>query len=141
MFLGEYEYSLDVKGRIFIPAKFREALGEKFVITRGIDRCLAVYPEEEWIKYTEKINELPSSTARRIRRFVYAGACEAEADSHGRTVIPQNLREFAGIEKESNIYITGAGSYIEIWSEEGWNAERAAESSEEIAELMEQLGC
>ena len=139
MFLGEFKYTIDVKGRIFIPAKFRESLGEKFVVTRGVDLCLAVYPAEEWEKYTSKINDLPASQARRIRRFVYAGACESEVDSHGRTVIPQNLREYAGI--DGDVYITGAGSYIEIWSAEGWNKERELESSEEIATLMEQLGC
>ena len=139
MFLGEFQYVLDAKGRIFIPAKFREALGEKFVITRGIDSCLAVYPEDEWKKYTDKINDLPASQARRIRRFVYAGASESEVDSHGRTVIPQNLREYAGIDKD--VYITGAGSYIEIWSQEGWIKERELESSDEIAALMEELGC
>lgn len=141
MFLGEYQFVLDAKGRVFIPAKFREALGDKFVITRGIDNCLAVYPQEEWKTYTDKINELPSSTARRIRRFVFSGACEAESDSHGRTLIPQNLREYAGFDNDSKLVITGAGSFIEIWSEKAWNAERELESSEEIASLMETLGC
>ena len=139
MFLGEFKYAIDVKGRIFIPAKFREALGEKFVITRGIDACLSVYPESEWEKYTSKINDLPPAQARRIRRFVYAGAAEAEIDAHGRTVIPQNLREYAGI--DNDVYITGAGSYIEIWSASGWESEKALEGSEEIAALMEELGC
>jgi len=139
MFLGEFQFTIDAKGRLFIPAKFREALGEKFVVTRGIDRCLSIYPEDEWIKYTEKLNALPPAQARRIRRFVYAGASEAEVDSHGRTVIPQNLREYAGI--EGDVYITGAGSYIEIWSSDGWAAERQLESSDEIADLMEMLGC
>ncbi len=139
MFLGEFKYNIDAKGRLFIPAKFREALGEKFVVTRGIDRCLSVYPEDEWQKYTDKINALPPAQARRIRRFVYAGASESEVDSHGRTVIPQSLREYAGI--DGDVYITGAGSYIEIWSADGWEAERQLESSDEIADLMETLGC
>lgn len=139
MFLGEFKYALDTKGRIFIPAKFREALGEKFVVTRGIDRCLSVYPSDEWERYTEKINALPPAQARKIRRFVYAGASEGESDSHGRTVIPQSLREYAGI--DGDVYITGAGSYIEIWSAAAWEKERELETSEEIATLMEQLGC
>lgn len=139
MFLGEFKYALDPKGRIFIPAKFRESLGDKFIITRGIDRCLSVYPQNEWEKYTEKINELPSSQARRIRRFVYAGASESEVDSHGRTVVPLPLREYAEIEKD--VYIIGVGASIEIWSAENWQKELDVESSDEIASLMEELGC
>ena len=139
MFLGEYKYLIDAKNRLFIPAKFREALGEKFVVTRGVDRCLSVYPQDEWQKYTDKINSLPPAQARRIRRFLYAGASELEVDSHGRTVVPSNLLEYAGI--SGDVYITGMGSYIEIWSAAAWQDERKLESSDDIAELMETLGC
>lgn len=141
MFLGEYQFVLDVKSRAIIPAKFRDELGEKFVITRGIDNCLAIYPQNEWEAYTEKINALPASKAREIRRFLYSGAAESELDSHGRTIIPQNLRDYAQMNKDSQIVIIGMGTYIEVWSQASWDSKYSEQSSEKIAELMEELGC
>ncbi|MCQ2436081.1 MAG: division/cell wall cluster transcriptional repressor MraZ [Clostridia bacterium] len=139
MFLGEYEHTLDAKGRLFIPAKFRDELGDSFIMTRGIDNCLVIYSAAEWQKYTDKINEIPASQARRIRRFVYANAQDCEPDTHGRVVVSQSLREYASIEKD--VVFTGAGSYIEVWSADAWAKERENETSDEIAALMETLGC
>lgn len=137
MFLGEYEHALDSKNRIFIPAKYREELGETFVITKSVDKCLTVYTMAEWEKLKEKLDALPGTKSRQIKRFIYANASDVQSDSQGRVLISSALREYAGIEK--NAVIIGVGSYLEIWSEEEWNREKDAEVSEDIAHLMEEL--
>ncbi len=137
MFLGEYEHALDAKNRIFIPAKYREELGETFVITKSVDKCLTVYTMAEWEKLKEKLDALPGTKSRQIKRFIYANASDVQSDSQGRVLISSALREYAGIEK--NAVIIGVGSYLEIWSEEEWNREKDAEVSEDIAHLMEEL--
>ena len=137
MFLGEYEHALDAKNRIFIPAKYREELGETFVITKSVDKCLTVYTMAEWEKLKEKLDALPGTKSRQIKRFIYANASDVQSDSQGRVLISSAPREYAGIEK--NAVIIGVGSYLEIWSEEEWNREKDAEVSEDIAHLMEEL--
>ena len=137
MFLGEYEHALDAKNRIFIPAKYREELGETFVITKSVDKCLTVYTMAEWEKLKAKLDSLPGTKSRQIKRFIYANASDVQSDSQGRVLISSALREYAGIEK--NAVIIGVGSYLEIWSEEEWNREKDAEVSEDIAHLMEEL--
>ena len=105
MFIGEYQHTIDSKGRVFMPAKFREKLGEKFVVTKGLDNCLFVYPNEEWQSLESKLRTLPltSREARAFIRFFFAGAAECEADKQGRILIPANLREYASLEKELSI--------------------------------------
>ena len=137
MFLGEYEHALDAKNRIFIPAKYREELGETFVIAKSVDKCLTVYTMAEWEKLKAKLDSLPGTKSRQIKRFIYANASDVQSDSQGRVLISSALREYAGIEK--NAVIIGVGSYLEIWSEEEWNREKDAEVSEDIAHLMEEL--
>lgn len=137
MFLGEYEHALDAKNRIFIPAKYREELGETFVITKSVDKCLTVYTMPEWEKLKEKLDTLPGTKSRQIKRFIFANASDVQSDSQGRVLISSALREYAGIEK--NAVIIGVGSYLEIWSAEEWNREKEAEVSEDIAHLMEEL--
>lgn len=134
MFLGEFAHNADAKGRVFIPSRFRDELGEGFVVTRGIDRCLCVYPKTEWEKFSAKIDEFPTVQARKIRRFIYSAASDPQLDSQGRILIPQTLREYAGIEKD--IVVLGVGAYIEIWSQQAWENEKQLESSEEIETLM-----
>lgn len=129
MYIGEYIHSIDTKGRVIMPQKFREQLGPVFYITRGIDGCLFVYDENEWSAMYEKIKDLrlTSKKAREFSRFLYAPAREVEVDKQGRMIIPQNLREYAGITKE--VAITGVASRIEIWSKEKYteyNNEREA---------------
>jgi len=120
MFIGEHKHSLDIKGRVIIPAKFRELLGDRFVITKGLDNCLFAYPLEEWQSLAKKLNSLPltDKDVRMFIRFFFAGAFECEIDKQGRALIPQNLREYAKLEKD--IVVTGALSRIEIWSNEEW---------------------
>ena len=105
MFLGEFIHSTDAKGRVFIPAKFREALGENFVVTRSVDHCLCVYPLSEWEKFTAKLDALPMVQARDVRRFFYSAASDASLDSQGRVLIPQVLRDYAKLEKDTVVKI------------------------------------
>ncbi|MDD3897721.1 MAG: division/cell wall cluster transcriptional repressor MraZ [Syntrophomonadaceae bacterium] len=142
MFLGEYQHSLDSKGRITVPSRFREQLGEKFVATKGLDNCIFLYPMEEWKTIEEKLKSLPFTRAdvRSFARFFFSGASEMEIDRQGRTLMPVNLREYASIDKD--LIIIGVGSRIEIWSAANWGKYtlEAESSYEEIAESMVDLG-
>ncbi len=121
MFIGEYQHALDNKNRMIVPVKLREELGSKFVVTKGLDGCLYAYPLTEWKILEEKMKSLPltNKDARAFVRFFFAGASEVEMDKQGRGLIPQNLKEYAGIEKE--IVSIGVLSRVEIWSREKWN--------------------
>lgn len=142
MLIGEYKHVVDNKGRITLPSKFREELGERFILTKGLDNCLFGYSLKEWAVLEEKLKKLPltSKDARAFLRFFFAGACECEVDKQGRILIPQNLREYANLQKE--VFIIGVMTRIEIWSEENWQKEMADESLsvEKIAQKMEELG-
>ncbi len=137
MFLGEYSHALDAKNRIFIPAKYREELGDTFVITKSVDKCLTVYTMSEWEKMKEKLDSLPATKSRQIKRFMFANASDVQCDSQGRVLLSAPLREYAGIDK--NTVIIGVGSYLEIWAEEAWALERNNENAEDIAQMMEEL--
>ena len=140
MLIGEYEHTLDAKGRIIMPSKLREDIGEKFIITKGLDGCLFAFSIEEWKKFEEKLRTLPISNkdARNFSRFFFAGAIDCEIDKQGRFLISSNLREFAGLEKE--VVIVGMDSRLEIWSKEKWINFEEDISADEIAEKMEMLG-
>ena len=140
MLIGEYEHSLDVKGRLIMPSKFREDIGEKFIITKGLDGCLFVFSTEEWTKFEEKLSTLPISNkdARAFTRFFFAGAIDCELDKQGRFLISSNLREFAKFIKD--VVIVGMNSRIEIWSKEKWQECEDNISADDIAEKMEMLG-
>jgi len=142
MLLGEYEHSIDAKGRLAMPSKFRDELGTKFIVTKGLDGCLCVYDMEQWNKLVEKLSSLPSTSkqARAYTRFVLAGACESECDKQGRVVIPASLRKYAGLEKDA--IITGVGSKAEIWDAAKWNEynELNEENINELAEELSGLG-
>lgn len=120
MFIGEYHHSIDDKGRLIIPAKFREELSDKFIITRGIENCLFAYPEESWNKIVEKLESLPftKKDARSFTRFFLSGATVAEFDKQGRINITSPLIEYAGIKKEC--VIIGTGDRLEIWAKDAW---------------------
>jgi MraZ protein len=140
LLIGEYEHSLDVKGRIIMPAKFREDIGDKFIITKGLDGCLFAFSKEEWKKFEEKLATLPISNkdARAFTRFFFAGAIDCELDKQGRFLVSSNLREFAGFVKD--VIIVGMNSRIEIWSKEKWQECENSISADTIAEKMELLG-
>ena len=122
-----------------MPAKFREILGDMFVVTKGLDGCLFVYPNDEWENIENKFREIPLTTkdARKFSRFFFAGAADCEVDKQGRVLIPSVLREFAGLNKE--VVLVGVLNRIEIWSKERWQ-ENEYDDMDEIAEHMAALG-
>ena len=140
MLIGEYEHSLDAKGRLIMPSKLRDDIGEKFIITKGLDGCLFAFSIEEWKIFEQKLRSLPISNkdARAFSRFFFAGAMDCEIDNQGRFLISSNLREFAGLTKE--VVIVGMDSRIEIWSKDKWQKCDEDISADEIAEKMEMLG-
>ncbi len=140
MFMGEYNHTVDAKGRLIVPSKFRELLGEEFVVTKGLDGCLFIYPKEEWAHIEEKFREVPLTTkdARKFTRFFFAGAATCEVDKQGRILLPQVLREYAQIEKD--IISVGVLNRVEIWSKDRWDAESSFDDMDEIAEHMADLG-
>lgn len=142
MLLGEYSHNLDVKGRVSIPAKFREDLGHTFIVTKGLDNCLFAYSKEEWKTFEEKLKSLPltNMNARNFIRFFFSGATECEIDKQGRINIPQNLREYASLSKD--VYIIGVSTRVEIWDKEKWDNYTSPENMDldEIANQMSNLG-
>ncbi|PKM86269.1 MAG: cell division/cell wall cluster transcriptional repressor MraZ [Firmicutes bacterium HGW-Firmicutes-12] len=141
MFTGEYQHGIDEKGRMIVPAKFREVLGEMFMITKGLDSCLFVYPQTEWKILENKLKNLPftNKDARAFARFFFSGAGECETDKQGRILINGNLREYAGIIKD--VVIIGVGGRIEIWAKEIWEkySQETEKTYEELAEKMMEL--
>ncbi|MGI5855195.1 MAG: division/cell wall cluster transcriptional repressor MraZ [Candidatus Merdivicinus sp.] len=139
MLIGEYGYSIDIKGRLNFPAKLREDLGDRFMIAKGLgDHCLAVYSMAEWEEKTAKIKTYPTAKAKELQRFLFPSAFEAEPDKQGRIVIPQNLREYAGLEKD--VMVVGTGDRCEIWSKDEWERISGSISAESISELVDILG-
>lgn len=137
MFMGEYDHSADTKGRLFVPSKFRDELGKKFVVTKGLDGCLFAYGEEEWHRVEEGIKNVPLTDKNGLKfiRFFFAGAAEVEADGQGRILLPAKLREYAGITKD--VVSIGVGTRVEIWSKERY--ESMETSYEEMSDVMEKL--
>lgn len=140
MFMGEYNHTLDAKGRLIIPSRFRESLGDTFVVTKGLDGCLFVYDNSEWTIFEEKLKGLPltNKDARQFVRFFLAGAAEVEVDKQGRILLPGSLRDYAGMEKD--VVLIGVGSRVEIWSRERYEGTATYEDMDEIAEHMSGLG-
>ena len=142
LLIGEYEHSIDTKGRLIMPSKLKEDIGEKFVVTKGLDGCLFVYSQTEWKTFENKLRAFPltNKDARALVRFFLAGAMECEIDKQGRFLIPGNLREFAGLEKE--VVVIGVLDKIEIWAKDKWQkySEEENSSADEIAEKMSNLG-
>jgi MraZ protein len=142
MFLGEFQHNADAKGRLIIPAKFRDELGECFIVTKGLDKCLFVFPMSEWTLFENKVKDLPISdpSVRKFVRFFFGGAFEAETDNQGRVVLPLNLREYAGIQKD--VVTVGVAGKIEIWSKENWTEYSFGDHQvdEEVALKMAEFG-
>ncbi len=142
MLIGEYEHSLDVKGRVIMPAKLREDMGEKFILTKGLDGCLFGFSQNEWANFEEKLKTLPltNKNARDFVRFFLSGATECEMDKQGRFLVASNLRKYASMDKE--VVVIGVGNRIELWNKEKWIKHNSDEniSADEIAEKMDFLG-
>jgi MraZ protein len=140
MFLGEYSHTIDDKGRLTLPAKYRAELATGVVVTRGIDKCLFVFPMDEWKKLAEQVSALPltDAQAREFRRLLFSGATDAELDKQGRVLLPQYLRDYAGL--NGNVVVAGLNTHMEIWTPDAWNTIRANFDSGVSADYWAQLG-
>lgn len=140
MFMGTYNHTIDAKGRLIIPSKFRDALGDEFVVTRGMDGCLFVFDNKEWQAFEEKLHTLPmmDKEARQFTRYFLAGAASVEVDKQGRILLPGLLREFADITKD--VVLIGMGRRIEIWSKDRWNDTVTYEDMDDISKHMIEMG-
>ena len=137
MLIGEYQHNIDIKGRVAIPAKFRDDLGSQFYITKGLDDCLFVLPLSEWSRLEEKIRAMPISKARGLQRFFFSGAAEVQPDKQGRILIPQQLREHAKLNKE--VTLIGTLNRVEIWDSEKWKEFNSNLTQESIEDAMDML--
>lgn len=140
MFIGEYSHTVDEKGRLIIPSKFRDGLGSEFVVTKGLDGCLFVYDNNEWKVLEDKLRALPltNKDARAFARYMLAGAAQVELDKQGRVLIPQVLRTFADLDKD--VVLIGVGARVEIWNKEKWENASFDDNMDEIVEKMADLG-
>jgi len=139
MFMGEYNHTIDTKGRIIMPSKFRAELGEEFVVTLGLDGCLFVYPLDEWTSFVNELKKLPGNKeARQLQRYFMAGAASCEIDKQGRILLPAKLREHAGLEKD--VVFVGVLSKIELWSKERWDENNCYDDMDDIADRMSSFG-
>ncbi len=141
MFKSQYNHTVDAKGRLSIPSKFREQLGDEFVITKGMDGCLFVYANDDWEEFERKLSSLPTLTnkdARQFVRFFLAGAASVDVDKQGRILLPNHLKVHAALERD--VVLVGAGTRIEIWSLDRWESMNPDKDMDEIAAGMESLG-
>lgn len=138
MLRGEYQYALDDKGRVVLPPRFRRALGDPVIATRGIDPCVSVYSTERWAKVEESLSRLPTNK-RDIRRYLLAGAVDLDVDRQGRVTLPAHLRQHAGIDRD--VVVVGLIDHVEIWSRPAWQSylEKAQKSAPQIVEQLEEL--
>ena len=138
MFMSEYYHSLDTKGRLIVPQKFREQLGAEFILSRGMDHCLNLYTMQEWEKFTEKLAQVPELSnpdGRKVARFFIAGATTCEVDKQGRILIPSVLRDFAHLEKD--VVLAGLGNRIEIWDKKSWEEYNCYDDVDSLAKSLE----
>lgn len=142
MLIGEYTHSLDPKKRLSLPAKFRSDLGKKVVVTRGLDNCLFIYPLKEWRRITEKVAALPFGSAgtRDFNRFFLSGAHEVDVDSVGRILVPDVLKDFAGL--NAKVVLAGVHDRVEIWDENVWGEykKRIEKQADALAEKLGEIG-
>ncbi|QAT50149.1 transcriptional regulator MraZ [Caproiciproducens sp. NJN-50] len=137
MLIGEYQHTIDPKGRVIVPARFREDLGDNFYVTKGLDGCLFVLSPKEWDRLQEKISAMPISKARGLQRFFFSGAVEAQPDRQGRVLLPQALRDYAQLAKD--VTFIGASSRAEIWDTDRWVSFNSTLTQDNIAEAMDLL--
>ena len=138
MLIGEYQHSIDLKGRLSIPSKFREDLGETFIISKGLDGCLFLFPLEEWEKFKDKVLQMPFAKSRDMQRYFFSSAHDVQMDKLGRILIASHLREFADLLKD--VVVNGISSRAEIWDRDKWLKQNESLTSDKIAETMESIG-
>ena len=132
--VGKYNHQLDAKNRFFVPAKFRDALGEKLLLVKNVDHCLSLFSEDEFEKFSEKIQAQPMIAQRKMRRDFFSNIWSVDIDSQGRVAIPDEYKEYAGLDR--SVYILGCGNYAEIWSEEAYLLQQSLEEDDELLNLM-----
>jgi len=139
-FMGEYNHTIDTKGRLIVPSKYRDKLGNEFVVTRGIDDCLFVYAQDEWEKVMNKLGEIrmTNTKAREFTRYLVGGATEVETDSQGRILVPAFLRDHARLTKE--VVLVGMGNHVEIWAKEKYEDIMSSTNIKELAEELDEMG-
>ena len=137
MLTGEYQHNMDLKGRVTVPSKFREDLGDKFYVCKGLDGCLFLLSQAQLDKLGEKVSAIPLAQGKGIQRYFFSGAAEVEPDKQGRILIPQSLREHAGLEKD--VTVIGAAVRAEIWDTARWNAYNESQTDEAIEASMNLL--
>src|SRR3989338_10212712 len=139
MFIGEYQHTIDIKGRMAVPVKFRQQLAKGAVVTKGLDSCLFLYPKAEWQKLADKLAALPISQAnpRAFARLMLAGAMEVDIDRQGRMLVPEYLRQYAGLKKK--VIVAGLYNRLEIWDETAWHKYKTGTESKS-ADIAEALG-
>lgn len=136
MYKGKYNHTIDAKGRLIVPSKFRDLLGDEFVVTKGADGCLVVYDNEGWNAFEETLQAMPMNRkeVRQVARFFLAGAADVEVDKQGRILVPTDLRDYAGLEKE--VVLIGMADKIEIWSRERWED---ASADQDVSDTLEKM--
>lgn len=137
MLIGEYQHNMDLKGRVTVPSKFREDLGDKFYVTKGLDGCLFIQSAAEWDRLVEKITAIPISKGREIQRHFFSGATEVEPDKQGRILIPQSLRDYAKLDKD--VTVIGSANRAEIWDTARWKAYMENQTDEVVEASMDML--
>ena len=139
--IGEYNRTIDAKGRMSVPSKFTAILGDSFVISKGFDGCLVIYTDEEWEEFSEKLKNLSNAdkTARELKRFFGSGASRVDIDAHGRVLVPSSLIEYAGLSKDVTIVGTADGR-AEVWDSDKWNSQSEEISPEEAAQSLFEKG-
>ena len=138
MLFGEYQHNIDEKGRMIVPAKFREDLGDSFIVTKGLDNCLAIYSLSEWSTIEAQIRALPLSKSRDLQRFWFSGAAEVAADKQGRILIPASLRSYGMLERD--VVVIGVSNRVEAWDKDRWEKQSKSLTADTIADAMSELG-
>ena len=138
MLVGEYTHTIDSKGRMFIPSKLRIDLGESFILCKGLDSCLWIYPKDSWTSFNQKLDSLSEIESRRVRRFFYASATELVPDSQGRIILTNTYRDFAKLESEATLI--GNSNRIEVWNPDAWRKEQEAVNNDELIDTLIKMG-
>lgn len=138
MLYGEYQHNMDLKGRVTIPSKFREDLGDSFFVCKGLDNCLFLFSQTQWQALIDKVADMPVAQARNVQRYFFSGAADVETDKQGRILLPPNLREYAGLLKE--VTVIGTGTRAEIWDSNQWKSFNEGLTQDSLQAAMEDLG-
>ena len=138
MLIGGSKHTVDAKGRMFFPARFKDEMWENITVCRGVEKCLMLYTAEEWQRFAQHIKEQPFSVSSRLQRYFFSTAAVCSVDGQGRLLLPQQLREFAGIQKD--VWVTGVQDRVEIWDIDEWNKAQDALTNDDVKSLMDQIG-